>query len=160
MRFASLVLAASFAATPLLALAQTTTTSTGTKMAPNGSNAAAAAKANPGSAMSAPGTSGTSTSGMGASGMSNGSTGTASSSGGMSKTGGDVGQYSTESAATSACSGDTVVWANATSKALHMSGDRYFGKSKHGFFTCEKQALASGYHVAGHRGSHKHSKTA
>ena len=150
MRLAHLVLAATFAvpalaSAPVLASAQTTTTSTatsaGTKMAPNASNAAAAAKA----------------SSAGTSGMPD----TAPNSGGMTKGGsGDVGQYASESAATSACAGDTVVWANATSKALHMSGDRYFGKSKHGFYTCEKQAMAGGYHVAGHRGSHKHSKTA
>ena len=59
--------------------------------------------------------------------------------------------------ATSKCSGDTVVWASPTSKALHVSGDRYFGKSKHGFYACEKDAMAAGYHLAGH---HKHKKTA
>lgn len=72
---------------------------------------------------------------------------------------GSVGQYSSEQAATSACSGDTVVWANATSKALHMSGTKYYGKTKHGFYTCEKQALAGGYHVGGKHGAH-HKKTA
>ena len=70
-----------------------------------------------------------------------------------------MGQYSSEAAATSACSGDTVVWANATSKALHMSGTKYYGKTKHGFYTCEKQALASGYHAGGKHGAH-HKKTA
>ena len=72
---------------------------------------------------------------------------------------GSVAQYSSQSDATAKCSGDTVVWANATSKALHKSGDRYFGKSKHGFFTCEKDAMAAGYHLAGHHKKHA-SKTA
>ena len=149
MRLAHYVLAASLSAMPVLASAQTTTTTAGTKMAPNASNAGAAAKASMGTG--ATGTTSSQTTGST-------STGTA---GGMSKgSSGDVGQYASQSEATSACSGDTVVWANSTSKALHMSGDRYFGKSKHGFFTCEKQALAGGYHVAGHRGSHKHSKMA
>ncbi len=64
---------------------------------------------------------------------------------------GSVAQYSSQTDATAKCGSDTVVWANATSKALHPSGDRYFGKSKHGFFTCEKDAMAAGYHMAGHR---------
>ena len=63
-------------------------------------------------------------------------------------------QYSSQSDATAKCSGDTVVWANSTSKALHLSGDRYFGKSKHGFYACQKEAVADGYHIAGHH--HKH----
>ncbi len=64
---------------------------------------------------------------------------------------GSVAQYASQSDATAKCGSDTVVWANATSKVLHPSGDRYFGKSKHGFFTCEKSAMAAGYHMAGHR---------
>ena len=78
---------------------------------------------------------------------------------GTSSAAGGVAQYSSEAAATSACSGDTVVWANASSKALHMSGDKYYGKTKHGFYTCQKQALASGYHVGGKHGTH-HKKVA
>ena len=126
MRFATLLLAASFVA-PTLALAQTTTT---TKMAPNASTTATA----PAAASAAPAASAHAASG-------------------------GVGQYSSEAAATSACSGDTVVWANASSKALHMSGDKYYGKTKHGFYTCQKQALASGYHVGGKHGAH-HKKAA
>lgn len=128
MRFATLLLAASFAV-PGLAMAQTTTTTT--KMAPNATTTTAAPKAMAATpAASAP----------------------AAASGG-------VAQYSSETAATSACSGDTVVWANATSKALHTSGTKYYGKTKHGFYTCEKQALASGYHVGGKHGAH-HKKAA
>ena len=67
---------------------------------------------------------------------------------------GSVAQYSSQGDATAKCAGDTVVWANATSKALHASGDRYFGKSKHGFYTCQKDALAAGYHMAGHHKKH------
>lgn len=68
---------------------------------------------------------------------------------GMASAAGDVTQYTTESSATSACAGDTVVWANPKSKALHLSGTKWYGKSKHGFYACEKQALASGYHLGG-----------
>ena len=67
---------------------------------------------------------------------------------------GSVGQYSSQSDATAKCSGDTVVWASGSSKALHPSGDRYFGKTKHGFYTCEKDAMAAGYHMAGHHKKH------
>ncbi len=75
---------------------------------------------------------------------------------GTSDTGGSPAHYTSMSDATSKCSGDTVVWANPTSKALHVSGDRYFGKSKRGFYACEKDAMAAGYHMSGHR---KHKKT-
>ncbi len=129
MRFATLLLAASFAM-PGLAMAQTTTTTT-SKMAPSASTTSAAPKA----MTSTPAASTAATSS------------------------GGVAQYSSEQAATSACSGDTVVWANASSKALHMSGDKYYGKTKHGFYACEKQAMASGYHAGGKHGAH-HKKAA
>ena len=67
--------------------------------------------------------------------------------------------YTSQSDAQSACSGDTVVWASPRSKALHTSDSRYFGKSKHGFYACEKQAMASGYHLAGTGGHHHHKAT-
>lgn len=53
-------------------------------------------------------------------------------------------------AAKSHCSGDTVVWVNlGGSKAYHMSGDRYYGKTKKGAYMCQKEADQSGYHAAG-----------
>jgi hypothetical protein len=59
-------------------------------------------------------------------------------------------QFSEESAAKSHCSGDTVVWVNlGGSKAYHMSGDRYYGKTKKGAYMCQKEADQSGYHAAG-----------
>ena len=61
-------------------------------------------------------------------------------------------QYSEESAAKSHCLGDTVVWVNlGGSKAYHMSGDKYYGKTKEGAYMCQKEADQSGYHAAGHR---------
>jgi hypothetical protein len=69
-------------------------------------------------------------------------------------------QFSTEQAAKSRCSGDTVVWANlGGSKAYHLSGDRYFGKTKHGAYMCQKEADASGFHKAGTRGGKTAAKT-
>ena len=70
-------------------------------------------------------------------------------------TSGGVTHYASASEASSACSGDTVVWASPRSKALHTSDSRYFGKSKHGFYTCEKTAMSGGYHLAGTGKKHK-----
>lgn len=61
-------------------------------------------------------------------------------------------QFSAESAAKSHCPGDTVVWVNlGGSKAYHMSGDKYYGKTKEGAYMCQKEADQSGYHAAGRR---------
>jgi hypothetical protein len=61
-------------------------------------------------------------------------------------------QFPEESAAKSHCPGDTVVWVNlGGSKAYHMSGDRYYGKTKQGAYMCQKEADQSGYHAAGSR---------
>ena len=68
---------------------------------------------------------------------------------------GGVTHYASQSEASSACAGDTVVWASPRSKALHTSDSRYFGKSKHGFYTCEKSAMSGGYHLAGTGKKHK-----
>lgn len=61
-------------------------------------------------------------------------------------------QFSSEQAAKSHCPGDTVVWANlGGSKAYHMSGNKYYGKTKQGAFMCQKEADQSGFHSAGRR---------
>ncbi|HEY3908410.1 MAG TPA: hypothetical protein VGM07_00805 [Stellaceae bacterium] len=71
-------------------------------------------------------------------------------------------QFSSESAAKTHCPGDTVVWANlGGSKAYHLSGNKYYGKTKHGAFMCQKEADQAGYHAAGRRAATKsaHTKT-
>jgi hypothetical protein len=61
-------------------------------------------------------------------------------------------QFSTEAAAKAHCPSDTVVWANTGgSKAYHLSGDRYYGKTKRGAYMCQKDAEQSGYHQSGKR---------
>lgn len=40
------------------------------------------------------------------------------------------------------------VWANASSKVYHCSGDKYFGKTKHGEFMTESDAKAKGFHAS------------
>ncbi len=139
MRPVIVLFATMFAAAPGLALAQA---STGNKMAPNATTATAVPKATA-TAPTAP-TAPTSAA----------PTSTAPASAGSAS---GAGQYSSEAAATSACSGDTVVWANSSSKALWTTGTKYYGKTKHGFYACEKQAMADGYHM--HGGRH-HKKSA
>lgn len=57
------------------------------------------------------------------------------------------------------CKGD-VVWVNTTKKTYHVSGDPYFGRTKHGEYMCRAAADAAGYHVAGTRhGKHSSSKS-
>jgi hypothetical protein len=59
-------------------------------------------------------------------------------------------QFDSESAAKQACGSDPVVWANTSgSRAWHVSGDRYFGHTKHGAYMCEQAARQAGYHAAG-----------
>ena len=82
-----------------------------------------------------------------------------SSSGGMSSgamSSGGLTHYASQSEAASSCPGDTVVWASPRSKALPTSDSRYFGKSKHGFYACEKTAMGAGYHLAGTGTGKKH----
>lgn len=59
-------------------------------------------------------------------------------------------QFSTEAAAKAHCPSDTVVWANPSgTKAYHLSSDRYYGKTKHGAYMCQKDAEQAGYHQSG-----------
>ncbi len=61
-------------------------------------------------------------------------------------------QFSSEQAAKAHCPGETVVWVNlGGSKAYHTAGDRYYGKTKHGAFMCQKEAETAGFHAPGHR---------
>ncbi|TAM90020.1 hypothetical protein EPN42_06590 [bacterium] len=45
-------------------------------------------------------------------------------------------------------SDDPVVWVNTSSKVYHMSGDKYYGKTKHGMYQCESAAKADGDKMA------------
>lgn len=44
---------------------------------------------------------------------------------------------------------DAIVWVNLSSKAYHMSGDKYYGRAKHGEYECLSMAESKGYHLAG-----------
>ena len=52
--------------------------------------------------------------------------------------------FSTESAAQSHCPHDTVVWLNIPSGIYHYKGERWYGRTKHGAYACEKEAIAAG----------------
>ena len=42
------------------------------------------------------------------------------------------------------CPGDKVVWVNTKSGIYHFRGERYFGSTEQGKFTCEHDALREG----------------
>lgn len=56
--------------------------------------------------------------------------------------------YKTEAEAKSACGAEGVVWHATGSKAFHGPKSKYFGKTKHGAYVCEKAALADHLHEA------------
>jgi hypothetical protein len=58
-------------------------------------------------------------------------------------------KFSSAAAAAAHCPGDVVVWTTfSKSKAFHLAASRYYGKTKHGAYVCEKDALAAGFHAA------------
>jgi hypothetical protein len=52
--------------------------------------------------------------------------------------------FTTENAAQSHCPRDVVVWLNIPSGIYHYKGERWYGRTKHGAFVCEKEAIAAG----------------
>ena len=58
-------------------------------------------------------------------------------------------RFSSASTAAQHCPGDTVVWSTfSKSKVFHLSESKYYGKTKHGAYVCEKDAVAAGYHAS------------
>ncbi|GCE85173.1 hypothetical protein [Komagataeibacter diospyri] len=57
------------------------------------------------------------------------------------------------------CPGDTVVWVNQNTGVYHLPGDRWYGRTKHGAYECEKQAEAEGAHRSGARDGHHRAVT-
>jgi hypothetical protein len=52
--------------------------------------------------------------------------------------------FSTESAAVAHCPKDVVVWLNIPSGIYHYKGERWYGRTKHGAYGCEKEAIKAG----------------
>ncbi len=58
-----------------------------------------------------------------------------------------VASFSTVAAAKASCPADTVVWSTLSkSRSFHLASSKYYGKTKHGAYLCEKAATAAGYH--------------
>ena len=58
-------------------------------------------------------------------------------------------EFPTITAAAAHCPDSTVVWSSlAKSHSFHTSASRYFGKTRHGAYVCEGDALAAGFHQA------------
>jgi hypothetical protein len=56
-------------------------------------------------------------------------------------------KFSSLTAAQAHCPGDTVVWVNTGhGSVFHTASSKYFGKSKHGAYACEKAAMEAGLH--------------
>lgn len=52
--------------------------------------------------------------------------------------------YPAEQQAQQHCPGDTVVWLNTPSGVYHFRGERWYGRTKHGAYVCEKEADQAG----------------
>lgn len=52
--------------------------------------------------------------------------------------------FTTESAAQAHCPRDVVVWLNTLSGIYHLKGQRWYGRTKHGAYVCEKEADRAG----------------
>ena len=57
-------------------------------------------------------------------------------------------QFASEGQAKAHCPGDTVVWANLSSKIYHYSGHKDYGTTKRGAYMCERDTAASGVRAA------------
>ncbi len=58
-------------------------------------------------------------------------------------------EFKTTALATAHCPGDTVVWSTLSkSKSYHLASSKYYGKTKHGAYVCEKDATAAGFHAS------------
>ena len=52
--------------------------------------------------------------------------------------------FSTQESAQAHCPRDVVVWLNIPSGIYHYKGERWYGRTKHGAYACEKEAIRAG----------------
>lgn len=58
-------------------------------------------------------------------------------------------KFTSAAAASTSCPGDTVVWSTMSkSRSFHLASSKYYGKTKHGAYVCEKTAVSAGFHQA------------
>jgi hypothetical protein len=58
-------------------------------------------------------------------------------------------KFTSVAAAAEHCPSDTVVWSSfSSSHVYHLAASKYYGKTKHGAYICEKDAVAFGYHAS------------
>jgi hypothetical protein len=59
-------------------------------------------------------------------------------------------QFANEADAKARCPADQIVWANngKKSKIYHLAGDKYYGKTRHGAYMCQKDSEAEGFRAA------------
>lgn len=43
------------------------------------------------------------------------------------------------------CGGTEPVWVNERKRVFHLAGDPYYGRTKHGKYMCERDAVKAGY---------------
>jgi hypothetical protein len=58
-------------------------------------------------------------------------------------------QAQTSGAKPTCAAGDPVVWENTNTKVYHLSGDSFYGNTKHGAYACKSTADSAGFHLAG-----------
>jgi hypothetical protein len=56
----------------------------------------------------------------------------------------ELAQFSTAQLAQRHCPNDTVVWLNLPTMIWHYKGERWYGRTKHGAYVCEREAAAAG----------------
>ncbi len=52
--------------------------------------------------------------------------------------------FTTEASAQEHCPRDVVVWLNVPSGIYHYKGERWYGRTRHGAYVCEREAIAAG----------------
>ena len=55
-------------------------------------------------------------------------------------------RFTSEQEARAHCPAAPVVWANLGSKAYHLAGTTFYGKTRHGAFMCQADADHDGFH--------------
>lgn len=58
------------------------------------------------------------------------------------------GEFADEAQAKAHCPGDTVVWANLSSKIYHFAGGKSYGETKRGAYMCEKEAMIAQFRAS------------